>query len=194
MSKSERDILFGALRSCLPQIIGFILAVIACAVITWLCSSCKSQKVVTETIHHTDTLKVRHDSIIIQDRYVPVEIPVPASSQIVDLLLDHDSTSVLEDDLYRSTARVSGGRLQHTLQSKPEAKLAAPVIVHDTVKIMQDSIKTNNQDTQHDVQIKEVNKLLWWQKILMVLGGIMMIICALAVAWYMGKKQQSKSK
>ena len=68
------------------------------------------------------------------------------------------------------------------------------MIVHDTVKIMQDSIKTNNQDIQHDVQIKEVNKLLWWQKILMVLGGIMMIICALAVAWYMGKKQQSKSK
>ena len=190
MSKSERDILFGALRSCLPQIIGFILAIIACAVITWLCSSCKSQKVVTETIHHTDTLKVRHDSIIIQDRYVPVEIPIPASSQIVDLLLDHDSTSVLEDDLYRSTARVSGGRLQHTLRSKPEAKIAAPVIVHDTVKIMQDSIKTNNQDTQHDVEIREVNKLHWWQQLLMWMGGILMITFGIGAAWFIGTKRK----
>ena len=188
MSKAYRQILWGVFVSCLPRIIGFILAVIACAVITWLCSSCKSQKVVTETIHHTDTLKVRHDSIIIQDRYVPVEIPVPASSQIVDLLLDHDSTSVLEDDLYRSTARVSGGRLQHTLQSKPEAKVTAPVIVHDTVKIMQDTIRTNNTDNKHDTEIKEVNKIYWWQSLLMWTGGILLIVFGMGMAWHIGKR------
>lgn len=188
MSKADRQILWGVFVSCLPRIIGFILAIIACAVITWICSSCKSQKVVTETIHHTDTLKVRHDSIIIQDRYVPVEIPVPASSQIVDLLLDHDSTSVLEDDLYRSTARVSGGRLQHTLTSKPDAKVTAPVIVHDTVKIMQDTIRTNNTDNKHDTEIKEVNKIYWWQSLLMWTGGILLIVFGMGMAWHIGKR------
>lgn len=191
MSKADRDILWGVFLSCLPRIIGVILAIVACVLIMYCCG-CKSQKVVTELVHVTDTLKIRHDSIIIQDRYVPVEIPVPASSQVVDLLLDNDSTSVLEDDLYRSTARVSGGRLQHTLTSKPDAKVTAPVIVHDTVKIMQDTIRTNNTDNKHDTEIKEVNKIYWWQSLLMWTGGILLIVLGMGVAWHIGRKRTVK--
>ena len=191
MSKADRQILWGIFVSCLPRLIGFILALVACALIM-LCCGCKTQKVITETVTRTDTLRVRHDSIIVRDRYVPVEVPIPVSSQVVDLLLDHDSTSVLEDDYYISTAKVVGGRLQHTLQSKPKATLTAPVIVHDTTYITQDTISTNNVDHKHDIEIKEVNKLYWWQKWLMVAGGIFLIVGGLIIAWKVGTKYESK--
>ena len=192
MSKADRQLLWGVFVSCLPRLIDFLLALLACFLIT-LCCGCKSQKIITETIERTDTIHVRHDSIIVRDRFVPVEVEIPPSVQIVEKILESsDSTSVLEDDYYKSMARIFNGKLQHTLQSKPDAKLYVPVIVHDTIKVTQDSVSTKNNQKQHDVEIKEVNKLTWWQRFLVVLGEVVLIALGLVLGYYVVKKIRSR--
>lgn len=192
MSKADRQLLWGVFVSCLPRLIGFLLALLACFLIT-LCCGCKSQKIVTETIERVDTLHVRHDSIIVRDRFVPVEVQIPPSVQVIEKILESsDSTSVLEDDYYKSMARVSGGKLQHTLQSKPDARLLVPVIVHDTIKVTQDTLSTQNTQKQHDTEIKEVNKLTWWQSFLVGLGQVVLIALGLVLGYFVVKKIRSR--
>lgn len=148
------------------------LAIIIAVVLLFTLSGCRTTRTVTETITRTDTVTVKRDSIIIRERIDTVEIALPASSQIVEIPIEHDTVSMLSDKYYTSIAAVFGGRLRHTLRSNPGATLTGAAVVHDTVKVYVDSTMINNHSSHSETKEVPVNRLYWWQKALMFIGGI----------------------
>ena len=134
---------------------------------------CRSPKVITETITKTDTLHVTHDSVIIRERLVPVEVEIPHSSQSVIVPIGHDTTSVLQDRLYISVAQVKDGNLRHTLESKQGATLPSKAVVQDTTKLSTDSLQTKSDKAT--TKTIEVNRLTKWQKSVQVMGYLFMV-------------------
>lgn len=157
--------------------LGLLLLIVMCG--------CRSPKVVTETITETDTIHVTHDSIIIRERLVPIEVEIPQSSQSVIVPIGHDTTSVLQDKLYISVAQVRGGNLRHTLESKQGAKLPSNAVVHDTIKVYTDSLQTKSDNKS--TKTIEVNKLTKWQKSVQVMGYLFMLCLLLGVVYVVKK-------
>ena len=163
---------------------GVLVFAIFILLIVTMCG-CKTGKVVTETITKTDTVTIRHDSIIVHDRLVPVEVQLPASIQYVEIPITHDTTSVLSDKYYTSVASVSNGTLQHSLKSNPDAKVSGSAVVHDTVKVYVDSTMINNDYKK--TEIKEVNKLTGFQKTMQGLGWAFILAVIGAIAYFLRK-------
>lgn len=138
-------------------------------------SSCRSTRIITETVTRTDTVTVKRDSIIIHDRIDTVEIELPPSVMYVEIPVGDDTVSVLSDKYYTSTAAVFDGRLRHSLRSNPGATLTGAALVHDTVKVYVDSTMINNQSSHSEIKEVPVNHLHWWQKALMWVGVIAII-------------------
>lgn len=137
-------------------------------------SSCRTTRVITETVTKTDTVTIKRDSIIIHDRIDTVEIELPQSVMYVEIPVGNDTVSVLSDKYYTSTAAVLDGRLRHSLRSNPGATLTGAVPVHDTVKVYVDSTMINNSHSHSEIKEVPVNHLHWWQKALMWAGGILL--------------------
>lgn len=151
----------------------FILVIILLGLLASIAfSGCRSTRIVTQTVTSTDTVTVRHDSIIIRQRIDTVEIPVPVSAQSVEMPIEHDTVSVLQDKYYTSVAAVANGRLRHALRSNPGASLSGPAVVHDTIKVYVDSTMVNNQQSVAITEQKEVKKHPWWMKMLAWTGAI----------------------
>ena len=146
---------------------------------------CRSPKVITETITTTDTLHVTHDSVIIRERLVPIEVEIPSSSQSVIVPIGHDTTSVLQDKLYISVAQVMDGNLRHTLESKQGAALPSNAVVHDTIKVSTDSLQTKSDKAT--TKTIEVNKLTKWQKSVQVMGYLFLIGLVLIIIYVVKK-------
>lgn len=158
----------------------FIIAMIV-ALLVCLCSGCRTTKIVKETITKTDTVTVKRDSIIIHDRIDTVTITLPQSVQVVEIPIGNDTLSILSDKYYTSTAAVFDGRLRHSLRSNPGATLTGTALVHDTVKVYVDSTMINNSTSHNEIKEVPVNRLYWWQKLLMTLGGIGLLATGFAV-------------
>lgn len=146
---------------------------------------CRSPKVITETITKTDTLHVTHDSVIIRERLVPIEVEIPQSSQSVIVPIGHDTTSVLQDKLYISVAQVMDGNLRHTLESKAGAVLPSKAAVHDTIMVYRDSLQTKSDNMS--TKTIEVNKLTKWQKSVQVMGYLFLIGLVLIIIYVVKK-------
>lgn len=134
--------------------------------------SCRTTRIITETVTQTDTVTVKRDSIIIHDRIDTVEIELPQNVMYVEIPVNNDTVSVLSDKYYTSTAAVFDGRLRHTLRSNPGATITGAALVHDTVKVYVDSTMINNQTSHSEIKEVPVNHLHWWQKALMWVGVI----------------------
>ncbi len=159
--------------------------VISSLLLIVMCIGCRSPKVVTETITKTDTIHVTHDSVIIRERLVPIEVEIPSSSQSVIVPLGHDTTSVLQDKLYISVAEVRGGNLRHTLESKQGATLPSKAVVQDTTKVSTDSLQTKSDKST--IKTIEVNKLTKWQKSVQVMGYLFMVGLLLIIIYVVKK-------
>lgn len=151
-------------------------------------SSCKTTRLVTETVTQTDTVTIRHDSIIIHDRIDTVEIELPQSVMYVEVPVGNDTVSILSDRYYTSTAAVFEGRLRHSLRSNPGATLTGATLVHDTVKVNVDSTMIKNQSNHSEIKEIPVNHLHWWQKVLMWVGVIATIGGSLTLYRYIKRK------
>lgn len=163
---------------------GFLVLAIVILICVSMCG-CKTGRVVTETITKTDTLTIRHDSIIVHDRIVPVEVQLPPSIQYVEIPITNDTTSVLSDKFYTSIASVFNGTLRHSLKSNPEAKVSGTAVVHDTVKVYVDSTMINNNSSH--TEIKEVNKLTGFQKTMQSLGWAFIVVLIGAIVYFLRK-------
>ena len=129
------------------------------------------KKAMAETTSSTETSKVErekdstitetHETTKVTERLVPVEVEIPAASKE---RTTHDTTSVLETDLYKSTASWKDGVLHHTLEAKPGAKVKGTAAVRDTTKsnsTRNENKKTRNSSTDSKNQqdnTKEVTK------------------------------------
>ena len=156
-------------------IIFLLIVVLALLIMSISLSSCRTTRLITETVTRTDTVTVKRDSIIIHERIDTVEIALPQSVQVIEIPIEHDTVSVLTDRYYTSTAAVFDGRLRHSLRSNPGATLTGTAVVHDTVKVYVDSTMINNQSHHSEIKEVPVNHLHWWQKALMWIGVIAII-------------------
>ena len=129
-----------------------ILLIITIAMLLAGCAT--KRKAMTETTDTSETTKVErekdttiietHDTTKITQRLVPVEVEIPAASKE---RTTHDTTSVLETDLYKSTASWKDGVLHHTLETKPGAKVKGTAAVRDTTK--SSSTRNENKNTRN---------------------------------------------
>ena len=129
-----------------------ILLIICIAMLLAGCATKK--KAMAETTSTTETSKVErekdstitetHDTTKVTERLVPVEVEIPAASKE---RITHDTTSVLETDLYKSTASWKDGVLHHTLEAKPGAKVRGTAAVRDTTK--SSSTRNENKNTRN---------------------------------------------
>lgn len=157
-------------KSMFKGVVTILLMVVALLILSICASSCRTTRIVTETVTRTDTVTVKRDSIIIHDRIDTVEIELPQSVMYVEIPVGNDTVSTLSDKFYTSTAAVLDGRLRHSLRSNPGATLAGTALVHDTVKVYVDSTMVNNSHSQSTIKEVPVNRLHWWQTALMWIG------------------------
>ena len=162
-------------KSCFTSIAFILLMVVALLILSICTSSCRTTRIITETVTRTDTVTVKRDSIIIHDRIDTVEIELPQSVMYVEIPVENDTVSILSDKYYTSTAAVFDGRLRHALRSNPGATITGAALVHDTVKVYVDSTMINNQSHHSEIKEVPVNHLHWWQKVLMWIGVISII-------------------
>ena len=143
------------------------------------------------------TIVETHDTTKVSQRIVPVEIAVPEAKLE---RTTKDTTSVLETDLYRSTATWANGVLTHTLEAKPGAKLKGQATATDTTKISKKSSSTKNtrnsssdsknsqKDTQQTTKTTQASWDIW-----LGAGIIIGIGATTAIIWIWRKRKKPKN-
>lgn len=185
------------------SILAMIIICIAC-----LFAGCATKKkAMTETATEQETTKVEqvkdtaitetHDTTRITQKLVPVEIAVPEAKLERTTT---DTTSVLETDLYKSTATWSNGKLTHTLEAKPGAKVKGQTAVTDTTKISKKSSSTKNmrnsssdsknsqKNTQQTTKTTQASWDIW-----LGAGIIIGIGATTAIIWIWRKRKKPKN-
>lgn len=133
-------------------------------VVTFSCSP-KVVEHVTTKIEYRD--RVIHDTATVE---VPYE---------VEKIVTRDTSSHLENNFAKSDARVEGGLLHHSLQTKPQ-KIPVPVTVHVT--------DTLYRESEVITEIKEVEKpLSWWKRTQLDLFPWMSLVTTLLICWVFRK-------
>lgn len=154
-------------------------------------SSSKVEQEIDTTIVET------HDTTKVSQRLIPIEVEIPAASKERTTT---DTTSVLETDLYKSTATWSNGKLTHTLEAKPGAKVKGQTAVTDTTKVSTKSEKsknTRNTSTDSKSQQKEqetqTTKRANWSTWLTA-GIVIGTTATIAIIWRWRKRKQTKTQ
>lgn len=177
------------------------------ALIIILAGCATKKKAMTETATEQETTKVEqvkdtaitetYDTTRITQKLVPVEIAVPEAKLE---RTTKDTTSVLETDLYRSTATWANGVLTHTLEAKPGAKLKGQATATDTTKISKKSSSTKNsrnsstdsrnsqKDTQQTTKTTQASWDIW-----LGAGIIIGIGATIAIIWIWRKRKKPKN-
>ncbi len=188
-----------------------ILALIMiCIVCLFLAGCVTKRKVMTETAssimetskmeQEKDTTIVEtHDTTKVSQRLVPIEVEIPAASKERTTT---DTTSVLETDLYKSTATWSNGKLKHTLEAKPGAKVKGQTAVSDTTRTSTKNEKSKNtrntstdsKSQQKDTQeVKTTTKQASWSEWLTT-GIIIGTTATIAIIWRWRKRKRTKTQ
>lgn len=143
------------------------------------------------------TIVETHDTTRITQKLVPVEIAIPEAKLE---RTTKDTTSVLETDLYRSTATWANGVLTHTLEAKPGAKLKGQATATDTTKISKKSSSTKNtrnsssdsknsqKDTQKTAKTTQASWDIW-----LGAGIIIGIGATTVIIWIWRKRKKPKN-
>ena len=144
------------------------------------------------------TIIETHDTTKVSQRIVPVEVEIPAASKERTTT---DTTSVLETDLYKSTATWSNGTLTHTLEAKPGAKVKGQAAVTDTAKTSTKSEKSKNtrntstdsKSQQNDTkkEAKTTTEASWstWLTAGIIIGAA----ATIAIIWRWRKRKREKA-
>lgn len=184
-----------------------ILALIIICITCLLAGCATKKKAMTETATEQETTKVEqvkdtaitetHDTTRITQKLVPVDIAVPEAKLE---RTTKDTTSVLETDLYRSTAIWANGVLTHTLEAKPGAKLKGQATATDTTKISKKSSSTKNsrnsstdsknsqKNTQQTTKTTQASWDIW-----LGAGIIIGIGATIAIIWIWRKRKKPKN-
>lgn len=184
-----------------------ICILIMICIVCLLAGCATKRKAMTETVTKLETSKMEqvkdtaitetHDTTRITQKLVPVEIAVPEAKLE---RTTKDTTSVLETDLYRSTATWANGVLTHTLETKPGAKLKGQATATDTTKISKKSSSTKNtrnsssdsrnsqKDTQQTTKTTQASWDIW-----LGAGIIIGIGATIAIIWIWRKRKKPRN-
>lgn len=153
-------------KGCSELIVAFALGLLICLVIS-LCASCKPQK----------ELQIER-----------VEVPVVVTQEhtIESVKIDHIRDTLIQRDSvyhYIKGDTMVIERWHHTQGTTTTTRV-------DTLHIY-DSVPYPVETTHETIvtKIQEVNVLRWWQKALMVCGGIALVVFGFLIAYKIGKKK-----
>ena len=124
-----------------------VAVIIALVVLALVCCSCKT-KYITET-EYKEVPVVMHDT-------------VASNIWRIDTTIVKDSVyfAIKGDTIYKERYK-NKWRIQ---------------VVHDTInKVVKIPVEVVRTRTQTKTVVKEVNRLYWWQKVLMIIGGASLI-------------------
>lgn len=162
----SKDIDNATVKGCSELIVAFTLGLLICLVIS-LCASCKPQK----------ELQIER-----------VEVPVVVTQEhtIENVKIDHVRDTLIQRDSvyhYIKGDTIVIERWHHTQGTTTTTRV-------DTLHIY-DSIPYPVETTHETIvtKIQEVNVLKWWQKALMVCGGIALVVFGFLTAYKIGKKK-----
>lgn len=152
-------------RGCSELIVAFALGLLICLVIE-VCASCKPQK----------ELQIER-----------VEVPVVVTQEhtIESVKIDHvRDTLIQRDSIYHyikgDTTIIE--RWHHT-QGQSIITRVDTLHVYDSVPY-----PVTTTQIKEVTKVEEVNVLRWWQKLLMGIGGISLVVLGLLGAYRIGKK------
>ncbi len=128
-----------------------------------------------------DTLRiVSHDTVKITERLVPVSLPLP---EYYKQQVTRDTSSVLENGLYRSVASLHDGMLTHTLENLPGAAIEGMAAVHDTIRITTHAKEHKHYRENPKVVYKE-KELSWIEKAAMKTGFVTFCLALISVVYF----------
>jgi hypothetical protein len=161
----DDDIIMSDMPSgCFSALMGMILAILTCLLITLLMSGCKGKEYVTER----------------------VEVPVVVTQEhtIESVKIDHVRDTLIQRDSIYHYVQGDTTIIErwHYLQGTTNIARV------DTLHIY-DSIPYPVTTTKDVVRVEQVNHLHWWQKALIAIGGVALIAVALFVAFKVGKRK-----
>ena len=126
----------------------------------------------TLPVQDSTRVEVRVEKEIVTDT-AWVELPV-----IVERVVTLDTASVLENRYAVSEAVVSGGRLAHSLATKP---VREPVRVEKEI-VYRDSLVYRDRVVREEVKVEK--QLSWWQRVKMKTGGVCLLAILLIIIYF----------
>jgi hypothetical protein len=164
--KMSKDFDNATVKGCSELIVAFALGLLICLVIS-LCASCKPQK----------ELQIER-----------VEVPVVVTQEhtIESVKIDHiRDTLIQRDSVYHY---IKGDTMVierwHNTQGTTTTTRVDTLHIYDSVPY---PVETTHETIV--TKIQEVNVLKWWQKMLMVAGGIAIVVFGFLIAYKIGKKK-----
>ena len=153
-----------AVNGCSELVVGFAIAMLACLVIS-LCS-CKAQREV-------------------QVERVEVPVVVTQEHTIESVKIDHiRDTLIQRDSIYHYTkGDTTIIERWHHVQGQSIITRVDTLHVYDSVPY-----PVTTTQIKEVTKVEEVNVLRWWQKLLMGIGGIALVVVGLLGAYKIGKK------
>lgn len=152
----RRKILKDIIKSCAPVAAGFVLAALACFVIT-LCG-CKSHKEV-------------------QVERVEVPVPIVQEHTIESVKIDHVRDTLIQRDSIFHYVKGDTVLIErwHWLQGSSNVVRVDTLIKYDSIEV---PVEVVREKTRTVTKIEEVEKpLKWWQQALMWMGfGLLVVI------------------
>jgi len=162
----SKDFDNATVKGCSELIVAFALGLLICLVIS-LCASCKPQK----------ELQIER-----------VEVPVVVTQEhtIESVKIDHiRDTLIQRDSVYHY---IKGDTMVierwHNTQGTTTTTRVDTLHIYDSVPY---PVETTHETIV--TKIQEVNVLKWWQKMLMVAGGIAIVVFGFLIAYKIGKKK-----
>ena len=124
-------------------------------IVTLILTSCRTVKYIDRTVVDSTEIAVpiTNTKIEYRDRF------------LYDSIYVHDSVFTL---IKGDTVYISKNKETNHLVNKTNT-----IVKTDTIKVPVEITKTV---TKTETSVKEINKLYWWQKILMSIGGIVFIL------------------
>ena len=136
-----------------------------------LASACSTVRQLPST--DSTKVEVRTETVIEKDT-VFVELP-----RVVERVAVQDTTSHLENEFALSDARISGGVLKHSLETKP---VKMPAVVDKQI-VYRDSIVFRDRVQTQTVEVEK--KLTGWQQAKLRVGGFCFFAVILIAIYFL---------
>lgn len=163
----SKDIDNATVKGCSELIVAFVLSLVICFVIT-CCVGCKPHKeVVTEYVEHPVVVTQEHHT----------------ESVRVDIVRDtiHQRDSIYH---YINGDTTIIERWHYYTNNNQQVRVDTLVKV-DSVQVPVEVVRVKEV-----AKVEEVNRLKWWQRLLMGIGGVALIAVCIMAAYKMGKRKE----
>ena len=160
---NESNFIYNVPSGCLSSLIGVFLALLVCLLLSLLLAGCKGKEYITER----------------------VEVPVVVTQEhtVESVKIDHIRDTLIQRDSIYHYVQGDTTIIErwHYMQGRSSALRV------DTLHIY-DSVPYPVTTTKEVIKTKEVNVLHWWQKALIVVGGVAIITILLTIVYKLRKR------